>query len=128
LAIAAVVKNEARDLREWLEFHRLVGVEHVFLYDNRSNDDTQEVLIPYIKSDFVTLIPWAHFNSASSFQYQAYAHALCCFGPGWRWMAIIDADEFLFPVEADNLSSARMPTMTFPLWRSHGTCSDSQAT
>jgi hypothetical protein len=103
LAVTAVVKNEARHLKEWLEFHRLVGVEHVFLYDDCSNDDTDRVVAPYVGLGFVTLIPWAPFDIANSFQHQAYAHALCRFGPGWRWMAMIDADEFLFPVEADSL-------------------------
>ena len=28
LAIAAIFRNEAPYLREWIEFHRLVGVEH----------------------------------------------------------------------------------------------------
>jgi len=35
----------------------------------------------------------------------AYAHALTVFGHDWRWLAFIDADEFLFPTEADNLPS-----------------------
>ena len=34
LAICAIYRDEAPYLREWIEFHRLVGVEHFFLYDN----------------------------------------------------------------------------------------------
>lgn len=40
LAVVAMVKNEGSYLREWLAFHRLVGVQHVFLYDNGSSDET----------------------------------------------------------------------------------------
>ena len=40
LAICAVYRNEAPYLREWIEFHRLVGVERFFLYNNRSTDTT----------------------------------------------------------------------------------------
>ena len=35
----------------------------------------------------------------------AYAHAILNFGVHWRWMAFIDIDEFLFPVDGDSLSA-----------------------
>ena len=105
LAIVAIAKNEASYIAEWLEFHRLVGVEHVYVYDNGSIDDTREILASYIKNGFVTCIPWTSFDLNGLPQYQAYAHALCNFGPYWRWLAFIDVDEFLFPLKADNLQT-----------------------
>ena len=48
LSIAAIYRDEGPYLREWIEFHRLVGVERFFLYNNRSTDDHLEVLAPYI--------------------------------------------------------------------------------
>ena len=44
LSVCAIYKNEARYLAEWLEFHLLAGVEHLFLYNNDSTDDHREVL------------------------------------------------------------------------------------
>jgi len=38
LSICAIFKDEAPYLPEWIEFHRLVGVERFFLYDNGSGD------------------------------------------------------------------------------------------
>jgi len=35
LAVTAIYRWEADYLREWVAFHRLVGVERFFLYDNR---------------------------------------------------------------------------------------------
>jgi len=105
LAITAIVKNEGRYLHEWIEFHRLVGVEQIYLYDNGSDDSSAEVLAPFIAEGFVTLIPWVTFDEQISPQRQAYAHALCNFGPKFRWMAFIDLDEFLFPVSAPDLPS-----------------------
>jgi len=46
LSICTIFKNEARYLREWIEFHRLVGVDHFYLYENRSEDDFAPVLAP----------------------------------------------------------------------------------
>jgi hypothetical protein len=103
LSVAAIMKNEGRYLREWIEFQRLMGVEQVYLYDNGSTDDSSEVVAPYVAEGFVTVIPWVRFDATKKIQSQAYAHALCNFGRQFRWMAFIDLDEFLFPVTATNL-------------------------
>jgi GT2 family glycosyltransferase len=52
--------DEARDLREWIEFHRLQGVERFYLYDNGSTDDTEEVVRPYVEEGIAELVPWPH--------------------------------------------------------------------
>ena len=105
LSIAAMFKNEAPYLAEWLEFHRLVGVEHVYLYDHGSTDNFADVLAPFIKDGFVTLMPWGlpYTTGMMKAQIIAFGHALLTFGHDWRWMAFIDVDEFLFPVEGDSL-------------------------
>ncbi len=106
LSVVAVVKNEGRYLREWLEFQRLMGADHVYLYDNGSTDSTDEVLAPFVAEGFVTAVPWITFDHDLCRQRLAYAHALSNFGPDFRWMAFIDLDEFLFPVAASSLVDA----------------------
>ena len=58
LAIGMIYRNEAPYLAEWLEFHRLVGVERFYLYDNESEDDHLEVLAPYIEEGIVEVHEW----------------------------------------------------------------------
>jgi hypothetical protein len=106
LAAVLIAKNEASYLIEWLEFHQLAGFEHVYVYDNGSVDSTAVILGPYIRSGFVSYLPWANFDQNAIPQRQAYAHAICNFGPRWRWMAFIDVDEFLFPLRDDCLRAA----------------------
>ena len=48
LVACAIFRDEAPYLAEWIAFHRLVGVEHFFLYDNGSTDDPRAVLDPLI--------------------------------------------------------------------------------
>jgi hypothetical protein len=38
ICVCAMIHNEAAYLAEWIEFHRLQGVDHFVLYDYRSND------------------------------------------------------------------------------------------
>ncbi len=44
LVLCSIFQNEAAWLREWLEFHLLVGVQHALLYNNHSTDAYGEVV------------------------------------------------------------------------------------
>jgi len=92
LSIAAIYRNEGPYLREWIEFHKLVGVERFFLYNNESTDDHLEVLAPYIDEG---LVVWEDFPGFPP-QLTCYQHCLDTHRHHARWMAFIDVDEFLF--------------------------------
>ena len=92
LAVCAIYRDEAPYLREWIEFHRLVGAEHFYLYDNMSTDSHREILDPYIDRGIVTLTEWPPFPG----QMKAYQHCLEHHRDESRWLAFIDLDEFLF--------------------------------
>ena len=53
IAIGAIMKDEGPYLKEWLDFHILVGIKKFFLYDNESTDNTTEILKPYIERGIV---------------------------------------------------------------------------
>jgi hypothetical protein len=48
LTFAYWVRNEEPYVAEWVEFHRLQGVDYFILYDNKSTDRTKEICKPYI--------------------------------------------------------------------------------
>ena len=54
-SIVAMFKNESWGLKEWIEHNKLHGVDHIYLVDDFSEDDSISVLQPYIDSDYVTL-------------------------------------------------------------------------
>lgn len=105
LCVAAIFQNEARHLQEWIEYHKLLGVEHFYLYNNLSDDDYLLVLKDYIQNGQVDLVDWSYEGIDNScyneIQCEAYRDALkqC----DCKWLAIIDIDEFLVPVEDSNL-------------------------
>ncbi len=90
LAACVIVKNEARFLAEWLEYHLLIGVEHFYIYDNDSADDIGAQLSVY--ADVVTRLHWP---LTSDQQRAAYQHFFRTFRHQARWVAFIDADEFI---------------------------------
>src|SRR3984957_13412863 len=58
LSICAIFKDEACFLKEWIEYHRLVGVDHFYLYNNESSDDFLKILQPYVHEGIVSLTNW----------------------------------------------------------------------
>lgn len=117
IAIATIIKDEGLYLAEWTEFHLMLGVRHIYFYDNGSSDNTPEVLAPYLREGLVTLLPWRNFYAPA--QPLAFAHAMANFGAEYRWMAFTDVDEFLFPVEGDSLDAtmeklAHLPAISLP--------------
>jgi hypothetical protein len=100
LAVAAIFREEAPFLEEWLAFHSGVGVSHFYLYNNFSTDDFRDVLSPWIARGAVTLHDWP----IPVGQLPAYRHCVQRYGDRARWIAFIDIDEFLFsPVQVDIL-------------------------
>lgn len=92
LTACAIFREEAPFLAEWITFHRNVGFEHFYLYNNFSTDDFKTVLEPFIREGLVTLIDWPRPQG----QVSAYQH---CIRRHWHealWIALIDIDEFLF--------------------------------
>ena len=53
LTLCAIAKNEGRYLQEWIEYHKMLGVEKFFIYDNESADNTRKILQPYIVTKLV---------------------------------------------------------------------------
>ena len=109
LSLCGVFQNEAPYLKEWIDFHKLVGVEHFYLYNNSSTDNYLEILDPYLKSGEVELIPWdiSHKNVAEFNRLilcDAYQDANQRSRGETKWLIMIDTDEFIFPVEKDSLT------------------------
>jgi hypothetical protein len=92
LAACAIYRDEAPYLAEWLEFHRLVGFERFYLYNNLSSDDHLDVLEPYVSEGLVVVKDWPQYPG----QIEAYDDCLATHGDSARWIAFFDVDEFLF--------------------------------
>ena len=49
------IKNEARYLPEYMEFHLLQGFDHFIFYDNQSTDNLHEIISPYKEQGLVEI-------------------------------------------------------------------------
>ena len=91
ISVCANFKNESKYLKEWLDYHLELGVEHFYLYDNNSTDDYGKILKPYYDKGLITLKkvktnpakPKVLEDFMKNHRFQTY------------WVAFIDCDEFI---------------------------------
>ena len=118
MTMCTMVKNEAKYIREWVEFHSLVGVDHFIIFDNDSTDSLEEALKGTIAN--VSIVKWPpalwipgnpyeekcqgykagvnHDEWAFSYCQIAAFHECIYRERGHsRWIAGVDVDEFYMP-------------------------------
>ncbi|OGN64298.1 MAG: hypothetical protein A3E80_05570 [Chlamydiae bacterium RIFCSPHIGHO2_12_FULL_49_9] len=127
LGIASQFRDEAPYLKEWIEYHKMVGVDHFWLYNNSSVDNWQEVLQPYIDEGLVEVFYWpSNPMNFQEFHTRANQDALRKAKGKAKWVALIDIDEFLFPTKEATVVEClekhfQQASAIYASWRMFGT-------
>ena len=120
-SICSIFKNESEILKEFIEYHKMLGTDHIYLYNNNSSDNYLQILNAYIHEGFVTLVDW----EKSFAQCEAYQHCYNNVKNETFWIAFIDVDEFIVPHEAENVKSFFRRFEEYPsvvlYWKMFGT-------
>lgn len=111
LAVCAIAKNEGPYFEEWVEWHKARGVEKFYIYDNESDDNTREVLEPYIAEGLVEYNFWPGQRQ----QLPAYDNCLERHRLDARWIAFIDLDEFVLPADGKSIPEFLRPLERYPV-------------
>lgn len=113
-SICAILNGEMKHLKEWIEYHELIGVDHFYLYKDGEDPLTKELLKSFIKKGTVSLIPWNEtyvsnqgvnsFTWSLSTQIPAYENAIYIRGATeTKWMICLDINEYLVPAKKDQI-------------------------
>lgn len=129
LGIVTMFRNEANYLKEWIEYHHMLGVDHFLLYNDRSTDHWAEVLQPYIDSNLIEVIQWSVPPKVPLFpdwQTSAYKDGLYRSKGNTKWLAFIDVDEFILPKKNATIPEClnqffSSASAVFACWRNFGT-------
>jgi len=100
LSISGIFKSENHWLKEWLDYHLKVGVEHFYLYNN--DDDPTEsdrILRPYVEQGLVDTIP----APGPVLQIPCMKETIRHYHAETHWAAFIDLDEFILPRRCDDV-------------------------
>ncbi|MGK3745967.1 MAG: hypothetical protein ACI90V_012828 [Bacillariaceae sp.] len=129
------IDDGPRRLDEWIRFHLLIGIDHIFIYDNSQGENSLKDVTDQFP-DKVTRIRWPATicNNNRSFhdspgerssQYAAESSCRLRFGPHTDWMANMDIDEYITPVGdytsvkpfLTNLDNDGTKIVSFGSWR-----------
>lgn len=112
LGLVAIFRGEDDYLVEWIEFHKLMGVNHFIMYDNGCSQKSYDILKKYIDNGLLTYISFPHTQGLRdgrradtlSIQQLAYADCIIRFRTHFKYLFQLDIDEFLFPKNADSIT------------------------
>jgi len=85
-ALCIMSKNQHDYLLENINYHRKVGFQHFYIYDNNSNPEIN------IRGNDVTIIKWDDSDNGS--QVRAYQDCIKR-TQDWEWVGFIDTDEYI---------------------------------
>ncbi len=92
-AICLIVRDEARDIEEWIAFHALAGFDTQIIFDNGSTDGTAALIARAGLTYDIRFHAWENRSPAS--QLLAYQAACDAYKLEFDWIAFLDSDEFL---------------------------------
>jgi hypothetical protein len=95
LSILAIMKNEAMNLKLWIDHYIYQGVDHFYLIDNGSDDDSVNIINDLIKNNYpITLyILPEKFKQQEHYQYVYDQEKL---NEATKWLIVADLDEFFY--------------------------------
>lgn len=119
---STMVKHEDSYIRQWIRYHKHIGIEHFIIYDNAygndenrsyySQEDTsnvEEVLKKEIEDGIVTLIQWSYpkrlKKSGISGQTTQQNHSIYAFQTS-SYICFTDIDEYINPLQYKNIPEA----------------------
>ena len=93
--LCCIARKENRNIREYVEHYRGIGVDNICLFDNNHDgeEDFHDAIGDYIDSGYVIL---KDYRNRSKCQLAAYDECYKEYGGTYDWIMFFDSDEFMF--------------------------------
>ena len=125
-AIIACLKQEELYIKEWLDYHISIGVDHFYLCDN--NDSGYEPSLSSVVQEYIDkgIVEVFDYHDVHPIQPHCYDDIYQRFRDLYDWWLVIDIDEFLtIPVTNNNLKEyiSSIPDNVdaiYLIWRNYG--------
>ena len=95
LSILAIMKNEAMNLKIWINHYIWQGVDHIYIIDNKSDDNSVQIIEDLIKDGYpITL--YKLFEQHKQIQHYRYVYDKENLQEKTKWLIVADLDEFFY--------------------------------
>ncbi len=98
ICLCVVGKNENLYIKEFINYYKKLGYNHIFLYDNNdiNEEKFEDVIKDEIRKGFVTIIDFRGFRGRHiSPQIEAYKDCYKKHNQEYDWLSFYDIDEYL---------------------------------
>ena len=104
VAVVTLAKNENHYIREWIEYHKSIGVDKFYIGDNNEvgDDSLTKVLEDYIKDEIVNVID---IRGQIRPQRRFLSLTISNISEGYDWVGVFDIDEFVRLNGFDNIGN-----------------------
>ena len=102
-AICLIVRNEVRDIAEWISFHALIGFDAQIIFDHQSDDGTSAIIKTATALHDIRYHSWA--DSSQRSQIAAYEAACAAYKHEFDWIAFVDSDEFVMLTADESINT-----------------------
>ena len=95
VCLCVIGKKENKYIKEFINHYKLLGYDHIYIYDNNNIDDERMDQI-INNSNFITIIDYRNNKSKNlNWQYKAYYDCYKNNNRKYDWLSFFDFDEFL---------------------------------
>lgn len=98
IIMSTIVLNEDNYIRQWIKFHKNIGISRFIIYDNNKNSNLENILKDYINDKIVLLIKWIYpyrlNRSGISGQTTQQNHSIWAF-QNCKYIGLFDIDEYI---------------------------------
>ena len=99
VGLCVIGKKENRYAKEFVDYYKSIGFDHIFVYDNNDKDDEsfEDVLSEDISKNYVSIINFRGYRGERNQpQFEAYIDCYEKNSKEYDWLAFYDFDEFLY--------------------------------
>ena len=98
--LCGIAKLENHYIREWVEWYKDLGVDHICIYDNNDTEGErfEEIISDYIDSGLVEIVD---YRSRTQCQIDAYNDCYQRYKKQYDWFLFLDIDELLEVFSSD---------------------------
>jgi hypothetical protein len=95
LSILAIMKNEAMNLKIWIDHYIWQGVNHIYIIDNNSDDTSVQIIEDLINNGYPITLYKLHEQHKQAKHYR-YVYDKEKLKKKTKWLIVADLDEFFY--------------------------------
>lgn len=104
ICVCSICKNENLYIREFVQYHYLLGINKIIIYDNNdlNGEELEHLLDYYIKKKYVDIID---VRGLSSIQIPIYNYCYQNNKNLYDWITFLDIDEYIYIKNKQNFNN-----------------------